>query len=181
MITINDFKSIKIKEKSLILLDIDETILYYEGITQEWWNNTYNYYKNLLKNYTHNQLKKLCVKEWSYIVSTSNPCYTDEEGFNNLLKQIDETKSKLIFITARQKNHIYITKQNFNFLNIPYYKYDIYHISGISKGIFIKELLKQNSILQSYKEKIFIDDMQHNIDNVKLQFNDEIICYKFII
>ena len=181
MITINDFKSIKIKEKSLIFLDIDETILYYDGITQKWWENTYNYYKKLLKNYSNNQIKILCIKEWSYIASTCNPCYTDEEGLKNLLKQIEETNSKLIFITARQNNHKHITKQNFKFLNIPYNKYDIYHLSGLPKGTFGKKLLKNNIILNSYKEKIFIDDMQHNIDNMKLEFNNEIICYKFVI
>lgn len=164
--TISKFKSIKLKNNSLIFLDIDETIYYYKDITPEWWEKTINYYSSLLTTYDKETVKTLSLKEWAYYVYHHNPIFTDESGFYNLLKQVQETNSKIIFVTAREKCFEYITKKDFSYLNIPYENYDIFHLSGQSKGKKIKEQIFLN--IKQFNHFYFIDDMQHNLDDVQL-------------
>ena len=175
---ISNFKSIEIREQSLIFLDIDETIYYYKDITPEWWEKTIKYYSSLLKTYDKETVKTLSLKEWAYYVYHHNPIFTDESGFNNLLKQVRETNSKIIFVTAREQCFEYITKKDFSYLNIPYENYDIFHLSGQSKGKKIKEHILLN--IKKYYHFYFIDDMQYNLDDVYLHNkNSNINYFKF--
>ena len=164
--TITNFYSIKLTKQSLIFLDIDETLYYYKDITPEWWNKTLNYYSYNLPKYDKETVKTLSLKDWAYYVFYHNPIFTDEPGFYNLLKQVRETNSKIIFVTAREKHFEYITKKDFSYLNMPYENYDIFHLSGQSKGKKIKEQILLN--IKKYYNFYFIDDMQDNLDDVYL-------------
>lgn len=48
---------------------------------------------------------KICCNKYKYII---NPTHTDYNGFMNLLNKIKKSNSKLLFLTARNKENYHI-------------------------------------------------------------------------
>lgn len=150
---ITSFSNVKLKTNTLIICDIDETLLYIEK-SNIW-------------------LTLFC----SYWFTDAH--YTDKIGFKNLLSEIERTDSQLCFLTARvnTKQNIKFTKMDFYDLGLNYDDYTVYHCGSIPKGTFIQENIK----CSSFNEVIFIDDLDKNIESVKNIFKGKIKCYKFIL
>ncbi len=173
IININTFDEIIIKLKTLIICDIDETILKFDNINENWWKETFNNYYLKSKNYDYAEAKTL--ESWTHYIKTNKPKATDYKGLSNLFDKIAQTESKLIFVTARENNLANITKNHFDCINISNFDYSIYHIGGIPKGEFIKSNIQTDTFAQI----IFIDDLISNLESVYENFTDSIILYKF--
>lgn len=150
---IDSFLNIKLKTNTLIICDIDETLLYIKK---------------------SNFLLSLFCSYWF-----TDAHFTDKIGFKKLLCKIENSDSQLCFLTAREnsKQNIKFTKMDFNDLGLNYDDYVIYHCGNIPKGDFIRN----NIDYESFNEIIFIDDLDKNITSVKNIFKEKIKCYKFII
>jgi hypothetical protein len=66
--SINSFSQIKIKPNSLVVLDIDDTILHFSTIKKGWWTETFNKYYEIFENY--DEAKKLAYHDWENLVIT---------------------------------------------------------------------------------------------------------------
>jgi Protein of unknown function (DUF2608) len=172
---IDTFNLVDINKNTLVLCDIDETILFYDDINPKWWKDKLSYY---MEKYNDNDLANShSLEDWYCYIQYNKPSYTDKLGFENMLKRIEENNSTLIFITARNPVFEQITNEHFKHLNIDNLKYQIHYLAGISKGEYIKNKIK----LESYNKVIFIDDLEKNIKSVNEIFNDQINTYQFVM
>lgn len=177
MIPINTFYKVEIKSNTLVLCDIDETLLFYDEINSEWWKKKIDYYINVNKCDSSNA-NRLALNEWAEHIKENYPKHTDKSGFENLLINVKDSKSKLIFITARYPDVKQITEDHFNYLGLKSSEYEVHYLGGSSKGQYIKNIDTDN-----YDNIIFIDDLDHNITSVNEAFpnNNKLTIYKFIM
>ena len=191
MIQIDTFEKISIESKTLVLSDIDETILFYDGIDQEWWKKKIDYYLNVKKydsSYASSNASSnaniYALDDWFEHIKQNLPNHTDKIGFGKFLENIKNTDSKLIFITARHPDFKQITEDHFNHLGLKSSDYEVHYLGGSSKGQYIEK----NINTSDYKNIIFIDDLDKNLISVKEAFanSNKIIkiklkTYKFIM
>lgn len=158
---INSFKNVNITPNSLVICDIDDTVLKYDFIHKEWWE-----YNNL--------------SDWVSKVYTQTPKHTDESGFFEMIDKINNSNSKLIFITARNSNLKNITHLHLESINININNHDVYFSHPYSKGIYLKRLIMNNHIdLDAYDRIVFIDDLEENLNSMSKHFKEKIHYYKF--
>lgn len=173
--TINTFNNIDIIENTLVVCDIDDTLLRYElG-----WLYFFNKY---MQEFNNNEIARSRANSAWYHYTKSNKCFlVDEEGFMNFMNKINNTSSKLIFLTARDNiSHPY-TIENFNELGLDHKLFDIHYSYTKPKGQYLHEQLYEfcNYEHSKYKKIIFIDDALHNIINMN-QHLPYVECYYFI-
>lgn len=175
IININTFDKVIIKPNTLIICDIDDTVLKFEHIDSKWWEKKYDYYLTQSQSNDPEQADSKTLESWIEHVITNNPTHTDSKGFERLLNKIVETKSELIFVTARRIGLEEITKKHFDLVNISNHNYKIYHIGNIPKGKFIKSNIQNDN----FSHVIFIDDLNKNLESVFNVFGNKIVLYKF--
>ena len=172
--TINSFDQIKLKPNTLVLSDIDETILKFDPIDGTWWRKQFDLHYQINKDY--DAADTYAQDKWVEIVSIHKPTHTDSIGFFRLIERIKRSTSSLEFITARDNKLIPYTQKHFEDLNLNYMDWIVHHLSGQSKGQYIQSNFKLNN----YDHIIFIDDLDHNLqsvlDNVK---HPSLTIYKF--
>ena len=78
---ISNYDEIKVLNKSLVCIDLDETIIHFPGINQTWWENTKKAY-NLINDLTSDEM---AYKDWLNIISLNTPKMLDEIQFNKLI------------------------------------------------------------------------------------------------
>jgi predicted secreted acid phosphatase len=148
---ISNYDQIIIKKKSLVILDIDETILKFDGFDNQWWEDQKKIYKDEVYNI------------WINNITNKDPILLDQELLFKLIKIIEDTNSKLIIVTARLEENRELTKQHLEKCQIKINNRDIYFTK--QKGDIIYKLLINKYI--NYKNIIFVDDLQKNIDDIK--------------
>ena len=186
---IYSFNSVNIKEKikindSLLVLDIDETILYFvsknERMDKDWWKSSFDKYYLEYKDYEYAEL--LSYNDWLNHITHNDPYHTDKY---NLFKLLDRYNNH-IFITARDPYIKNITSEHMKKLNINVHDDNIYHVDKSNKGKILSNLLEEK--YKDIKKVIFIDDLITNIDDVCNEFktndfitknNIQLDCYLF--
>jgi predicted secreted acid phosphatase len=169
-----NYDEIKLMPNSLIVFDIDETILKFQGINQKWWDFNYNEY---YRYYEMSHARKLVLNKWFDIVSTSQPKILDEVCFNDLIKNANKLNCKIIYLTARDKEQMAeVTEKNLNSCNISFNVNDIYYSK--SKGDKLLEILEsiknqmENYKTSSINDIIFIDDVLANVNDVQKKLSN---------
>ena len=160
---IKNYNEIDVTPNSLIILDLDETIIQYPYITAKWWENTRKAYA-LIDEKTADERS---YSDWLYIINTYKPNLLDITEFNKLLMRIKETNSNFIIVTARNIKLKEITQKHLETFGI---NCDVYY--SLDKGIMINAI-KQNYI---YNDISFIDDNLKYIKQVE-ELNPEIYTY----
>lgn len=172
---IDTFKNLQLKQNSLLVLDIDETILTYSGICNQWWKDHFNKYYT--KHNDYDRAEKESNADWKEYISTRYPLHTDKEGFFDLMERAKSLNCKTIFVTARDADLEQLTHKHLQYLGIDLVVSlaDVYFTSGNNKGITIEKVIANNT----YNEIIFVDDKSFNLKDVKEYFKDMVVCYKF--
>ena len=160
---IKNYDEIDVPNNSLVILDLDETIIHFPYITGNWWENTKNAYKLINEKTADSR----AYADWLYIITTYSPNVLDEYTFNNLLKRIKETNSSFIIVTARNIQLKEITQKHLKSCGI---NCDVYY--SLDKGIMINAI-KKNYI---YNHILFVDDNPKYIKQVE-ELNPEIHTY----
>jgi len=160
---IKNYNEIDVTPNSLIILDLDETIIRYPYITAKWWENTRKAYA-LIDEKTADERS---YSDWLYIINSYKPNLLDTIEFNKLLMRIKETNSNFIIVTARNIKLKEITLKHLETFNI---NCDVYY--SLDKGVMINAI-KQNYI---YNDISFIDDNLKYIKQVE-ELNPEIYTY----
>ena len=93
---ISSFNDVQITKNTLIICDIDDTILYYPDCEQ----TCIKLAKELYNDYTITEFVKEVKKLYSYYKFIHKPVNTDYDGFQNLTNKLKENDGKLLFLTA---------------------------------------------------------------------------------
>ena len=145
---ISGFNQVVIKgTKTLILCDIDETVL-------RWDKSVDSVYRELSMSHPHldhSKLETIAENYYSIYRNQTPAIPTDLSGFKALLARIYE--GKLMFLTARTPS--YHTRDDLNNIGLQNYMFDIHFTANkIPKGDYIKKYID----LSRYDDIIFIDD-----------------------
>lgn len=170
---IHTFYSVDISHNSLVLCDIDDTVLAIPKCPKSFYDEGYDYYINI--GYNETTAKKLVLSDWDLYRFLKKPSITDKEGFFHLLARIEKSNSKLCFVTARSDCYHDKTLKDLKKINIDTDKFEIYYTNAGLKG----EYIKQNINLLDYENIVFIDDDYGHLENVRKEM-PYIACYKFI-
>jgi len=156
-VSITGFSSVVLSENSLVLCDIDDTLLYiiedYSKLPELYMR--YGVYERDAIDQAEREFYKRCV--------FARP--TDSVGFAEMLTRIEESNSVLMFLTARAPESREFTQKNLREVGIDPTKYAI-HFTGskMTKGGYIN----RNIDIAQYNTVIFIDDQIGNLESVRL-------------
>lgn len=170
---IHTFYSIDIPENSLILCDIDDTVLVFPKYPESFYKESYHYYTSI--GYTIEQAKHLIENDCNLYNFFKKRIITDKDGFFSLLEKIKKTNSKLCFLTARYEHYHQLTIKELKNVDIDCTEIPIFYTNGTLKGNYIKQKID----LSNYEHIIFIDDNDFHLENVNKE-HPHIMCYKFI-
>jgi hypothetical protein len=169
------FNEIDINDKTLVVCDIDDTLLRYEVSWQYFFNK-------FMKEFNNCQIAESRANSEWYFYTKLNKCFlVDKGGFINFMKKIQQTNSDLIFLTARIGiSHPY-TIENFNQIGLDHTKHDIHYSHTTSKGLYLHEQLYKyrNYDYSQFKKIVFIDDALHNILDMN-HYLPYVECYHFL-
>jgi len=166
---ISDFYNIDtLTNNTLYVLDIDDTLMVYEGIDKNWW-------KNKIAELGENE--ELALQEWIMHIHTCEPKHTHADSFNAF---IENTKgSNIICLTARNEALKTITEEHLSQIGIE--GIPIYYSHGSTKGLVLKDIVA--STFPDITNIVFIDDNKNNILSVNKEFDDNegisVKCYYY--
>ena len=165
-------------KKTLIICDIDNTILKYYDIPYEFINKLVKEDFGTL--YDDKEFIKYVNEYVSYykLINYKKIIHTDNDGFVSLIEKLGND-SEICFLTARKSTFKEKTIEQLSLIGINTNKYDIYYTDGcLDKGDYI--LKNMSYIIKKYENIIFIDDYKICIESVKKHF-PQIKCFQFII
>ena len=160
---ISNYDEIIVLNKSLVCIDLDETIIRFPGINQSWWENRKKAY-DLIDDLTSDQM---AYKDWLNIIHTNTPKMLDEIQFNKLMERVINTRSKIVIITTRNNTLEELTIKHLLECNINIS--DVFYSN--KKGDMVNQIKRLHN-----GPIIFIDDIIRNINDVK-NINPEVITY----
>lgn len=163
------------KKKTLVICDIDDTILFYD--------KTIHYFIEFVKkdfpNWTDDSIKTEGYYFYNMYRLIATPKHTDFDGFMSMIETIKSTNNNFLFLTARtndEKNNNKNIRQKFDNIGLNYDDFNVHYTNNLmSKGYYIKNNIK----VSSYDTVIFIDDYETYIKSVTEHF-PHIICYQFV-
>ncbi len=161
---INSFSQIKINPKSLVVLDIDDTILNFPIIKKGWWKNTFNKYYEIHRDY--DKADELALNEWENLIINEKANVLDSDNFEKFIDEIKKNECELILLTARNDRLKESTKKHIEDCDLDIPSHKIYHDSN--KGVKLFELV--SNIYVNIMEIIFVDDLESNLLDVKYSF-----------
>ena len=156
--TITKFKQVNLIPNSLIVIDIDDTLIKYDGIDFAWWKNKVNKYYSVTKNDELSEV--LANKDWMKLIEKCDPELVDD-CVHYFIEQTKNHQCHIILLTAR--NNV-ITDLTRNHLN----KVDLYfeHIYfNENKGDELVRIVQNNYI--DCTDIIVIDDREANLIDIQ--------------
>jgi hypothetical protein len=163
---INSFYQIPVTKNSLIVLDIDETIMAFPHITKSWWRETYN--KNFESTNNKKLAKNLTICEWREHVTVHKPYLLDEKKLKSFFGEIKQKSCKLVLLTARDSKMTEITHSHLSHCKLKFNSEQVIHDENKGEALA--------SIVQDYPEIsniIFVDDFKDNLLSVKTRFSHD--------
>lgn len=170
---IRTFNDIEIQHNTLVLCDIDDTVLAFDKIDKHWWRERFAYYYT--RNGDYDFSDQAVLKEWIYLIKTQAPVPVDTDGFINFMEKLVQTNSRIIFVTARTSELVDVTIKHLYHIGIT--NPDVHYVGDMPKGDYIKNAIS----FTDFDNIIFIDDLEQNINSVERVFGDTVHKYLFIM
>lgn len=160
--TIRSFSEIKIKPNTIVLCDIDDTLLHHPAFNHNWITLIhtlfYEYYSSLGDASDRYKAEIDARQFCDEVLSTVPIRHTDRPGFFAMVSE----STTFAFITARQLESKDFTYDNLRSIDVDPEQYKV-HFSGHSaKG----EYIRSHFNLSKYEHVVFIDDQARNLTNV---------------
>lgn len=143
MYVIRSFKDIELQDSSLIICDIDDTILDYGEKIEEYWKSKIHDPGFLI---------------WHEVVKSISPSLTSDD-FHDFLLHVKNTNSEIHLVTHRNENFIDITFLHLDQFGIK--DIEIHFLAGKSKGKYSVDNFEVNN-----RHVVFIDDSENNHKDV---------------
>ena len=156
---IRNYDEIEILPDSLVIMDLDETLIQFDGMYDKWWGDN-------LRHATELEV----YRRWIQLISFTMPSMLDQYEFDKLVRRIERSHSRLVILTARSAKLCEITLQQLVYCNIILPLDDIYFSD--KKGKMAHSIKRR----YTYSNVIFVDDKKSNIRDVKIWIPDA-ICY----
>lgn len=163
---IHDLNSIPLVSNALYILDIDETVIYYES-------SMFTEYKEEIELFERTMSRDCAFEnanqKWESLVHINEAKPIDEKGLNALKEFSDANKSIIVFLTARFENIRDVTLSQLKRL-FPWVENHMLHMaSGSPKGEKMEKMfLTHHHLIRD--NIVFVDDKQYNIDSVIQKF-----------
>jgi hypothetical protein len=160
---VNSFNQIPVTLNTLVVLDIDETIMAFPNINKTWWRETHEKHFNSTND--KSEADKLTIEEWREYVEVNKPYLLDEKKLKKFLEEIESKSSQLVLLTARDPVMTESTHLHLSHCELEITPDQVIH--NENKG----EALAR--IIRSYPEIskiIFVDDFEKNLLNVQARF-----------
>jgi hypothetical protein len=154
-----------IKPRTLVVLDIDETILKFPSIKKGWWTETFNRYYEIYLDY--NKAEEKALHDWENLVIKDKAQLLDSDYFESFINKINDSNSELILLTARNDKLKELTKKHLIDCDINIPSHRIYH--DRNKGKKLLDLV--TNIYTNTSQIIFVDDLESNVINVHETFS----------
>ena len=173
---ISSFTDIPIYCSTLVICDIDDTVLHFPTMEAECTaaaNDLAFTAKERENNIRQIISVYCCIKD---------PEHTDSAGFGDFMRRMEDHGGHLVFLTARSKSDEEFTRRHLRAVGIDEAKFQIYFTdNAISKGEFILSRFDSLGLpLNQWKSVVFIDDRLDNIRTVE-QLCHGIKCYQFCV
>ncbi len=170
---INTFFDVEVKPKTLVMCDIDNTLLTWRKKWDEFVNEPYvaSYFPftnaQIIRDIKHRKYTEYCAN--------TPPEPTDYHGFRDLDQRVERSGGELVFVTARWKESEQHTRTQLRMLGFRD-NYRIHYTDGShDKGSYITN----NINTSRFNHCVFIDDLTQVLDTVKHQ-HPYVRCYRFI-
>jgi hypothetical protein len=155
---ISKFAQVKLIPSALIVIDIDDTLIKYDGIDFAWWKNKFNKYYSITKDYDLSD--NLANQDWIKLIKKCDPELVDDcvHQFVNKAKSL---QTHIILLTARNSIIKNLTVEHLT-------KVDLYfeHIYfNENKGDELVQIV--NSNYSNCTDIIVIDDKEQNLIDIR--------------
>ena len=172
---INNFYNVDVITKdTLYVFDIDDTLITYDNINNDWWRKTYDLYKTPASK--QHDVINLVLVEWEKQLINSIPKHSHEESLGNLIFNMLNKNNNFICLTARKEKYKEITENHLKQLGLHT---QVHYTNGDCKGKMLKEIIKDHS---NIKNIVFIDDQLKNLYSVHKEMKNcgiSVDCYHF--
>jgi hypothetical protein len=178
--TIADFMKITLEENSLVVLDIDDTLITF-GTIKTWWTDNLEKYKALYK--TENEANIRLTSDWYARASTIPPALTDKASIAEFLEECCNKNCKVVCLTARHGASKALTDANMAAVGLSHLP--IFFADGENKGHVLHHIMTSSlsnyAECQHYKTIVFVDDQPLNLYNVHnaMSKDYQIQCYQY--
>jgi hypothetical protein len=175
---INSFSEIEILPNTIVLCDIDDTLIHHPYLNHDWITLIINLFtaKHFYVNGEYNATKGEIMADayFETILKDIPVKHTDQEGFFN---QCVKAK-KWMFITARLPSTVDFTRDNLKSIGVDPDEFEVRFSGYKKKGEYIRSELGEE--LKLYEHVVFIDDQPRNLENVySLVLHPSLQLYKF--
>jgi acid phosphatase class B len=170
---IKTFADIAVSPKTLVVFDIDDTVIGYEEFSHTYFTDRLQYYKE--KYDCSKMVLDFALDDWITKVKSGTPFHMDKNGYTQLINTIRETDSHYMFMTAR--NPLFRDTTEDHLEKIGIINRQVHYLAGANKGEFLKNIIKK---YPQYDKLIFIDDMEKNLNDLHLAFGNKIDLYHFV-
>lgn len=155
---INKYEQIPIIPNSLIVLDIDETLIKFEHVDKKWWKTEFDAIYSTNRNYILTE--QMVLNKWLNIVSNSKPSLVDN-CIHQFIQNAEQTNCKIVLLTARNNSLFELTLRHLaevglNFSHIYFNE---------NKGQELTKIITNEFV--SYKNIIVVDDLVANLLDIE--------------
>jgi hypothetical protein len=170
--TIHRFSEIEVRPNTLILCDIDDTILHHPAINQYWEDIIHIFFSSQC-GYNASQSEEETTRYLDKVFAEIPMRHTDKDGFFEMLASATD----FAFVTARDEVAKDFTYDNLRCIGVDPDKYPVHFCGGrVNKGEYIQQYFD----LSKYEHVVFIDDQPRNLENVFLLiFHPGLEVYQF--
>jgi hypothetical protein len=164
MITpITSFDQIEIIPESLVVFDIDDTLIRFDGIDLKWWKNKIKKYIVMTRD--EQLAESMANSDLIKIMNTYDPELVDNQ-VHNFITRLQESNCHIILLTARDENIRELTIRHLQSVNLNFEH--IYF--NQNKGDELKKIVSEQ--YEHISNIIMIDDMMANLEDIKQKFSD---------
>jgi hypothetical protein len=168
----NSFSTICIPNNGLVVLDVDDTVMLFKEMGRAWWAERE---AELIALHGPKVGRELVMREWVHGAHLYTPVLADPDEFPRFLQRVFEAGAHLIFLTARSAELRDLTEFHLTSCGVSVESENVYF--SREKGAALRAIVQA----QGFSDVVFIDDMEHNCEDVYKEVADvaELRVYHF--
>ena len=161
---LDSFRDVCVRPASLVVLDIDDTVMKFEEMGRHWW---------VKKEAEVGRDETMRI--WVENAHIQVPVLTEPQEFPAFLQRVFDANAHLVFLTARSVELRELTLIQLTKCGIEIDSKNVYF--SRDKGECLKSIVQAGGFTQV----TFIDDMEHNVESVISALKDvcDVIPYHF--
>ncbi len=156
---INSYSAISLVARSLIVFDIDDTVVNFPDYGPSWWDAKKAMYERIM---TKEDADRATLHEWRAAVHHVDPVPIDKDGFLQFYAEAKAAGCDIIFLTARTEKLKEVTHRHLKNSLMECAEGHVFFAED--KGPALVDILKQR---RPYHHVIFVDDLVKNHESVR--------------